>query len=71
MKTNLKKLIPMILVHLFEIIVLYFVVTWIVNYGPENYKWPAAILMIVFYAAYFVYSMFDDYKEYKKGDFDW
>jgi len=68
---NLKKLIPMIIVHLFEIAVVYFVVTWIIGNAPSNYAWPAAVLFAVVYVMYLVSSLLDDYKEYHKGVFDW
>jgi hypothetical protein len=71
MKLNFKKLAPIVLVHLFELVVLYFVVAWIINNGPAPYSLPAAILMVVCYMIYLVSSLFDDYKEYNKGDFDW
>jgi len=71
MKFNFKKLVPIILVHLFELVVLYFVVAWIIKNGPAPYSLPAAILMVVSYIAYLIASLFQDYKEYNKGDFDW
>ena len=71
MKIILKKITPIVLVHLFELVVLYFVVSWILKNTAPNYGIPAAILFVVFYILYLVSSLFDDYKEYNKGDFDY
>lgn len=72
MKIDFKKLIPILLVHLFEIIVLYFVVVWILSKGPANYSWPAVIIMVVFYVFYFAVSLTQDIRQYTgKADFDY
>ncbi|MBD3156389.1 hypothetical protein GF369_01030 [Candidatus Peregrinibacteria bacterium] len=63
------KILKKVILHAIEIAIFYLIALWIQVVAPENYVWPAIILLGLVYLVYLINSLIDDYLDIKGADF--
>jgi len=62
---KIKKIAVIVLIHLLEVVIMYFIGMWIWTTMADQYKMWTLAAMLVIYAGYFIVCTINDYRNVK------